>query len=127
MAAMTRTTTIRILLLGAALIGFFGAASLSLRHLQTGEVCPILLFVPACYLVLAGYGSVIASVFVQHNWRTRFFFIGWTPVFGLALAGAGLHTFVGDTCPVNRGIPQCYISLGLALTILLLFLLSRKK
>lgn len=118
----------RALLIGAASLGAYGGGTLSLEHLQTGEACPLLGPIPACMLVFAGYAAIIISALLPRVWFTKLFYIGWTPVFGLALVGAVLHTFVGDTCPVNEsGMPQCYMSLALAALMFVLAVLAQRK
>lgn len=80
---------------------------------------------PACYLVFAAYSLVAISAFLRTDYFKKLFFVGWTPIFGLAFIGAILHTFIGDTCPVDEnGVPQCYLSLALAIATLVIAFLA---
>lgn len=119
-------------------VGFFGAAKVSLANFA-GTACPHIWLVPVCYVVLAGYALMIASLLVRHNGCKHYFFcIGWGTVFVIALL-ASIAEFLGGggVCPstgdgsvrgVSSGaIPMCYISLALALGILVLFLIGPYK
>jgi len=115
---MSLSLLFRILLIGLAAIGVFGGGSLSLSHWHTGDTCPMLGPLPACYLVFAAYSLVVISALLPTGHFNKLFYVGWTPIFALAFIGVILHTFVGDTCPVNEnGLPQCYLSLALAIGI----------
>lgn len=125
---MISSLLFRALLIGAASLGAYEGGALSLEHLHTGEACPLLGPIPACMLVFAGYSAIIISALLPRAWFAKLFYFGWLPVFGLALVGAVLHTFVGDTCPVNEsGMPQCYMSLGLAVLIFVFAVLAQRK
>ncbi len=118
----------RVLLILSALGGVWGGGELSLNHLHTGDSCPTLGPIPACMLVFVGYAAIVISALLPKAWLTRLFFIGWTPVFGLAFVGAVTHTFIGDICPVSvNGIPQCYVSFGLSIVVLTFALLAKRS
>jgi hypothetical protein len=125
---MSISIIFRALLIAAASLGAYSGGVLSLEHLHTGEACPLLGPVPACMLVFAGYAAIIISALLPRGWFTKLFYLGWTPVFGLALVGAVLHTFVSDTCPVNEsGMPKCYMSLALAALMFVFAFLGQRK
>lgn len=124
---MNQSIVLRALLVAAASIGFIGGGKLSLAHFESGDVCPMLGPLPACYLVFAGYGLMIGAALAPRRWFQRLFILGWTPIFALAFIGAVLHTLVGDTCPVKNGVPQCYLSLAVALVIFALFWFARRR
>ena len=114
-----------------SVIGGFGTLAglkLSAEHLQHGEVCPTLGPLPACIVVFLGYLCVVlAAVFLKKTFVKRLFFIGWTPVFLLALMGVILELTKGHVCPPGAyGIPQCFFSLAMALICLGLFKLALK-
>ena len=113
----------RLSLIFLAGFGVFAGARLSIDHLQHGETCPMLGPIPACIIVFLGYLSVgLAALFVTKSVAKRMFYIGWTPVFLLALVGVFLELTQGDICPPGgMGIPQCFYSFGMALACLLLF------
>ena len=113
----------RIVLILLAGFGTFVGAQLSLSHMQSGEVCPLLGGVPACYLVFVMYGMVVLSaVLIRNKLSGWLFLIGWAVVFGLAASGVTLELIQGETCPPGpAGIPQCFISLAMASACLLLY------
>ena len=115
-----RLLTIAMMLLAG--FGFFAAGQLVVHHLQTGETCPVILFVPLCVVVLGGYGAVLLSVITRWRVRGLLFTVGLAPVLLLASIGVASEVFVGETCPrTDGGVPQCYYSFGLAALILVLY------
>lgn len=104
-------------------LGCFAGARLSLEHIQHGEICPLLGPVPACIIVCLGYlGVLLAAIFRTKPFARTLFYLGWVPVFGLALMGVVLELSKGDICPSGAaGIPQCFFSLGMAMACLILF------
>ena len=120
---MSRKSIAHLALIVLAGLGTIAGASLSWEHLQHGEICPMLGFVPACIVVFLGYLAILlATIFIKKSYSTKLFYVGWTPVFFLALAGVGLELTNGDTCPPGAiGIPQCFYSFAMAVASLLLF------
>jgi len=118
----------RLLLVLVSGFGALAGLSLTVSHIQTGEVCPHLGPVPACYLVLAAYAMILASAFtLQKPIGTRLFFIGWITVFGLAASGVVMELAVGETCPPGpAGIPQCFISFSMAVACLVFFVMAKR-
>lgn len=121
-------TLARLTLIVLASLGTFAGAKLSLEHLPHGGVCPMLGPVPACIIVFLGYLLILLSaIFLSKRISKPLFYIGWTPVFLLALIGVTLELTKGQTCPAGAfGIPQCFFSLAMVLICLGLFKLSRK-
>jgi len=113
----------RILLTLTAGVGAIAGLVLSVQHLQTGETCPQLGSVPACYLVFAGYVLVLTSAWLPIRRAAWAFWMGWTPIASLASAGTVFELVEGNVCPrTDSGIPQCFISLGIAIALLVLWL-----
>lgn len=117
-----------ILLVLLTLFGMGAGGLLSLDHIQTGEFCPKIGSVPACYLVLAGYIFMFAgAVTSSTKSASKIFFFGAIPVLLLALLGVLGEIFIGQTCPAGGfGIPQCFYSLALVILCIGLFLFLRK-
>jgi hypothetical protein len=116
----------RLVVAGLCGIGLFGAASITYEHAMGIESCPTLGPVPACYIVLSGYGLGGASMFVVVRLRTALFVAGWLPVFGLALVGSSMQVFGFVQCPKSAsGIPGCFLSLTLATSLIVAFLVER--
>ena len=119
----------RIALLLLALFGAIAGINLSISHLSTGETCPVIGPLPACYLVAIGYSLVaLSAISATAKWSRIIFFIGWTPVALLAGFGVVLELAGRETCPRGAGnIPQCFYSFLMALICLVLFLIFRKS
>lgn len=117
----------RAMLTLAALLGVWAGGVLSLAHLKTGEVCPMLGPVPACFVVLAGYTLIFAAAWAPRAAAPFVFAAGFAPVFGLAATGVALELAHGDICPKAVGIPQCFLSFALAALTLTLFLRARRR
>ena len=117
------------LLLLIAAFGTMAGFRLSHEHLTVAEICPTLGPVAACVIVFAGYLLVlIATIFVKKTWALKLFYIGWSPVFLLALAGVVFELTRGEICPPGpAGIPQCFISLAMASVAWILFFVIRKS
>lgn len=118
----------RYALISLALLGTVAGASLSTSHLQTGETCPMLGPLPACYVVFIGYMLILVNaVFISKFNRKSLFFLGWSPIFLLAATGVTLEIIGLDICPPGAlGVPQCVYSLAMALLCLVLFVILRK-
>lgn len=116
----------RLVVAGISAIGLFGAAAITFEHATGIESCPTLGPVPACYVVLLGYGLTGASMFVVVRLRTALFVAGWLPVFGLALVGSSMQVLGLVQCPNSTsGTPGCFLSLMLAISLIVSFLVER--
>lgn len=118
----------RYALILLALIGTLAGVNLFIEHLQTGETCPMLGPLPACFVVSLGYLLILMNaVLVSKFNRRSLFFLAWTPIFLLAGIGVSFEVFGQNICPSGAlNIPQCVYSLAMALLCLGLFVLSRK-
>lgn len=117
----------RLLLILVSGFGTLAGAQLTFGHLQTGEVCPELGPIPACYLVLGAYALIlISALLIKRAYASRLFFPGWLVVFGLAASGVTLELMVGDTCPAGPAdIPQCFFSFLMASLCLIFFAVAK--
>jgi hypothetical protein len=96
-------------------VGIAGVAPVSLAELFNRDPCPHLGPVPACHIVLLGYGTVILTALHRRLWNPWVFAAGLAPVLVLAAAGSGLELFGIETCPRTAGgTPKCFFSLALA-------------
>jgi hypothetical protein len=116
----------RVLVAGFCVIGLFGIVPITYQH-ATGIVsCPMLGFVPACYVVTLAYSLTGASMLVGAELRSALFLAGWIPIFGLALLGSSMQVLGNEACPKSVGdIPGCYLSLTLTTSLILVFLVER--
>lgn len=109
-----------IIILGS--LGFLGVGNISLLHWSGETSCPTIGIVPACYIILVGYGLILLSVFLKLKTSAIIFLIGWLPVIGLAFVGVIGDLTATVACPSSEiGIPKCYFSAGLSLIIGILY------
>jgi hypothetical protein len=107
-----------------ALVGLAGVLPVSMAELTTGSACPHLGPVPACHLVSIAYAAVLISVLHSRLWKPSLFLLAWSPIFLLAATGSGLELTGHGTCPKTSGeIPKCFFSLGLAVALIVPFLI----
>jgi hypothetical protein len=117
---------IRLALIVLVVLGLWSSTRLAYSHYQSGEACPILGIVPACYIALAGYLMMASSVAVtiakpelNLSWM---FWLGLLAAGGLALLGSGMELAKGDVCPKAYGwLPMCYVSLAFSVLIGILY------
>jgi hypothetical protein len=111
------------LLYSLILLGLFGALRVSYNNATGISTCPYLLSLPVCYLVSAAYTSMLLSLLIPHNGcKHHLFCIGWAVAFLVAAAGTVMQWLYGNTCPISGGVALCYVSLGMCVAILVLFL-----
>ena len=119
---------IRVALIALIAIGLWSSARLSYRQYQSGEACPILGPVPACYIALAGYvmmSIAVAVTITRMDWNLSWvFWLGLATAGGLALLGSAMELVKGDVCPKAYGwLPMCYVSLAFSVVIGILYAL----
>ncbi len=120
--------THRFAIASLALFGLIAAAQLTAAQLATGDACPDLGGVSACYLVFAAYALIFVSSAMTGRFRHVVFIASWLPVFGLALIASGFDLTAGPVCPRAFGVvPQCFVSLALAGGIGWVWMSQRKR
>jgi len=110
---MQRHVIIRLIIIILGLFGTYASFGISEAHMSGVEDCPTIGFIPACYVVLLGYFSMVLSVIRPTKYL---FLVGWLPVFLLASIGVSAE-ILSETpvCPrSNNGIPQCYFSFAMS-------------
>jgi hypothetical protein len=119
---------VKTLLLLCLAFGSWGAFLVSFTTFSGKAPCPKIFTIYICYLVFAGYLSMLFSqIFPLSSIRNKIFSLAWILVSGFAIFGVVAELLVGDICPKNNlGIPLCYISLLLALCVITLFQLFLK-
>lgn len=118
---------IRIALYGLIALGLWSGGRLSYSQFQSGDACPILGVIPACYVALAGYvlmALALVMTAIKPGLPTdKVFWTGLLIAGGLALLGSIFEVVKGDVCPKALGwLPMCYLSF--AFSVLIGFLYS---
>lgn len=112
-----------LLILGFAI---YGTTGLVVHEWQDGNICPKIIGIPACYIVMFCFvGGLVSQLFSNSKFKHSFFiFIGL--VFGIALTGTiGELTGLAKCPRTSGGIPMCFISLGICTSLLVLKLLRK--
>jgi hypothetical protein len=122
---------IRLALIALVVLGLWSSSRLAYSHYQSGEACPILGIVPACYIALAGFlmmaSSVAATIARPELSLSWMFWFGLLAAGGLALLGSGMELAKGDVCPKAYGwLPMCYVSLAFSVLIGILYALMSR-
>lgn len=122
------SVSLRAIVAALALLGLLGVLPVSLAEFSTGGACPHLGALPACHLVSLAYGTVLMTVLHNRLWSPWLFLLAWLPIFALAATGSGLELMGYGTCPKTAsGLPKCFFSLGLAVALLMPFLVHIAK
>ena len=99
-----------------------GIIPISFTHFQTGDACPTLGFIPACYLVSICYAAMALAALVWWRRLIWLFLAGATPVILLDALGTTFELFGKPTCPLSdAGLPLCYLSFAIGCSILLAY------
>ena len=105
--------------------GVWSGGKLSYQQYLSGEACPLLGPVPACYIAFVGYLMMAVALatlgfgFRSLNWV---FWTGLAVAGGLALLGSAFELIRGNICPRAFGwLPMCYVSLAFSVLIGLLY------
>ncbi len=102
----------------------YAVAKLSYLHATVGDICPLVISIPACYIILFSVSGALVAHYLRSQ---RLFFIFSSIPLLLALAGTVLQILGKVECPKNEAnIPMCFISLGIFLAIVGLKLLEKK-
>ncbi len=108
-------------ILSLIVILLLGVTNLVIEEMTTGNACPLLLRVPACYIVLVCGLLVTISHFKILNDRHSLYFIGAGIAFLIALVASVLEISGFSLCPkTSNGIPMCYLSLLVFSSLLIL-------
>lgn len=116
---------VRVILYALVAFGVWSGGKLSYQHFQSGEACPILKVVPACYIAFAGYLAMALALVIplmSGNTLSWLFWSGLAVAGGLALLGSVIELIQGDVCPRAFGwLPMCYVSFAFSVLIGILY------
>lgn len=108
--------------------GLYGALSVSYQTISGIAPCPNIKGIPICFVVAAGYSSMLAGLLLSKKIISRNIFLtGWFLVFAIAATGTAFELMIKQgTCPVSSdNTPLCYLSLAITVLIIILFILNR--
>jgi len=92
---------------------------------SVGNVCPKLLGIPACYIILICF--LIPFLVHLFKGKTIYYFSGTGLAFTIALYGTVMQVLNYVSCPkTDNNIPMCFISLGIFTTLIILKLMINK-
>jgi len=96
-----------------------GALGLSMNDWKVGNICPKILGIPACYIVLISFAGGLVGHLLRHSKGNLifFFFIGIVTL--IATTGTvGELTGMAECPKTEGGTPMCFISLAICLSLL---------
>ena len=122
---MTKIISILIWLIG--LIGLYGSFNLIYDELTSGNICPKIIGIPACFIILICFSLVLlghASILQKRPWV---YFLGAGIAITLATYGSLGELLDFAECPkTSSGIPMCFLSFGLFATLLFLKIIQKR-
>ena len=113
---------IHYLISGILLFSIYRAFGISMMDFKNKNVCPKLLGIPACYLVLSFFAVALLTHTLRHkSVAAMLYYILITIPLLMALNGTVTELSGTVICPrTSGGTPMCYISLALCTTLLIL-------
>lgn len=103
--------TSRFLIVLLSLSGLLISIALSVAHVSGTSSCPLLLAIPACFIVAGGYFLILISSGLSNVGRKVLLLVGLAPVLLLASAASVFEFLQGPVCPSPYGlVPLCYVS-----------------
>ena len=126
--ATARAFVSRLLIALVSGFALWNVVRLSLAEWSSGGACPSLAGVPACYVVAVAYLLVLLSALINKApLYRRLFIAGAGIVLSLAAMGSFTQVMGIAECPKTAsGLPMCYISLGLGVLLIGLFVVREK-
>ena len=106
----------------------YGTYGLVIEEYAIGNICPKILNIPACYIVLGFFAGALISHLYPSKISTRFYFIFIGSVCIIAVTGTLGEIFGFASCPkTHSGIPMCFISLAICILLIVFKLLHIKR
>lgn len=124
----TSSRIIYLVILALLLFSIYGSLTLSITDFNEKDVCPKLIGIPACYLVLISFIFVALVHLLKNTFkRNLWYYLCIAFPFLLALSGTLSELSGKVVCPrTSGGIPMCYISLGICTALILLKIGERR-
>ena len=114
-------------ILAILLFAIYGGINLSLVEFEKQNICPKVIGIPACYIVLGAFIFVLISHIALPSPKQAAYYGFLSLPFFLALGGTLTELSGKVICPrTPGGTPMCYISLGLCSTLIILKMIENK-
>jgi hypothetical protein len=103
-----------------AAFAIYGTSGLVLKEWNIGNICPKILGIPACFIVMVCFLGGLIGHLTANKTGLWIFFVFTGVVTLIAITGT-VGELTGTTkCPrTSGGIPMCFISLGICLSLLI--------
>ena len=116
---------IDFLIYALLLFGLYGTFGLAQEEWTIGNICPLILGIPACYIILTCFLLALVSHTGLVKDKNRLYFLGAGLAWSIATFGSAGQFLDIVQCPkTTSGIPMCYISFALFSSLLVLKLLK---
>jgi len=100
-------------------LSILGASSLVYNEFVHHSICPKILNIPACYIIMGCF--IIPLLGHLLKWNNFIYFIGTGLAFSIALFGTITQLLETVQCPkTSTGIPMCFISLSIFTSLIIL-------
>ena len=101
-------------------VAIYGSGNLSLNDMRTpGGICPLILGIPACYIVFVCFVVALIAHLLSISKLSILFFNPVGIVTTIASYGTAGELIGFAKCPrTDYGVPMCFISLGICLSLL---------
>ena len=108
-----------VLIISILLFAIYGSADLSMNDWEVGDVCPKILGIPACYIVLACFSAALIGHLIPRSSGNWIFFL-FVGIVTLIASTGTIGELTGTAkCPRTAGgTPMCFISLAICLSLL---------
>ena len=102
-----------------ALIAIYGTTALVMNEWQSGEACPKILGIPACYIVFVAFTLGLIG-HLKSGGAGRWIFIMAIGLVTIIATTGTIGELTGTAkCPrTTGGTPMCFISLGICISLL---------
>ncbi len=109
------------------LFAIYGTWGLALHDYKVKDVCPKILGIPACYIVLVCFSGALLSHLISFD-KANLAYFGFVGLVTLIAITGTMGELTGMMkCPrTSGGIPMCCISFGICTSILLAKFLEMK-
>lgn len=109
------------------LFGIWATGNLALSEFKHHHVCPQILQIPACYIILACF--IMAFITTVFKFKNILYYIPVGIAFSIAFIASVLEISGKVDCPkTGTGTPMCYYSLALFSSLLIIkYILNRTK